>query len=133
MIYIDIETNLAHDTQPCSSCNESKPTSKFTKDSRRSNGYSKVCKQCTNDKVASLRKQRREYIHKYKLDRGCSVCGYKESAVALQFDHVNPEDKCFNISTAVATRSLPAIEDEIAKCRILCANCHAIHTHQEEL
>jgi hypothetical protein len=28
--------------------------------------------------------------------------------------------------------SLATILAEIAKCRILCANCHAIHTHRNQ-
>jgi hypothetical protein len=49
------------------------------------------------------------------------------SLTTLQFHHLNSEDKAFNISDAVRNAvSLDRIKEEIEKCIVLCANCHAI-------
>lgn len=69
-----------------------------------------------------------QYVYDYLKVHPCS-CG--ESRVAcLQFDHLR--DKQFNVSEmAQAGIALNKIKDEIAKCRVLCANCHAAHTAEQ--
>jgi hypothetical protein len=54
------------------------------------------------------------------------MCG-EEHPAALDFHHRNPKEKRFNISVAVAHRDIPddEIRAEIAKCDVLCRNCHA--------
>ncbi len=59
----------------------------------------------------------------------CVDCGETDPMV-LEFDHLPPFTKDFDISRAVAgsTRSWGAILDEIAKCDIVCANDHKRRT-----
>lgn len=67
----------------------------------------------TNDKVVAL-----------KLAKGCEKCGYKKCARALQYHHLR--DKKYEVAKMVAQgRSMTAIYEEIAKCILVCANCHA--------
>lgn len=54
----------------------------------------------------------------------CERCGYNKSARALEFHHLNPEEKDFGISK-VLTRSIQSLKDEADKCILLCSNCHA--------
>ena len=82
------------------------------------------------EKVREFSKKRREVIQKIKLESGCIICGYNTCAAALHFNHRNPEEKSFGISQD-PKRSWKAITNEIAKCEILCANCHAELTHRE--
>lgn len=74
--------------------------------------------------------RRRYWIGKYKTAMGCEMCGYNQHPVALQFDHLVPHEKEFAIA-AVSRRTIPAVIAEIRKCRVLCANCHAIHTYNQ--
>ncbi|NQS88821.1 helix-turn-helix domain-containing protein, partial [Patescibacteria group bacterium] len=58
----------------------------------------------------------------------CSLCGYKGANLAsLDFHHV--KDKEFNIGTVCRGNGMPKalskIIDEIEKCIVVCANCHA--------
>jgi hypothetical protein len=62
-----------------------------------------------------------------KLERGCVDCGYNTHAVALQFDHVRG-DKLFDIGSSCRL-AWESILQEIAKCDVVCANCHAIRTY----
>lgn len=83
----------------------------------------------TKRKYAKKRAEKyRKFLTEYKLERGCETCGYKESPYALQFDHRKPSEKLFNIAHG-RSHPWPKFIAEIAKCRVLCANCHAIHTH----
>lgn len=67
-------------------------------------------------------------VNAIKLDRGCADCGYSAHAVALDFDHVNG-DKLTNVASLVGRLApWPLIEAEIAKCEVVCANCHRVRT-----
>lgn len=67
-------------------------------------------------------------IDRIKLAGGCIDCGYADNAVALDFDHRNPELKILGVS-AMLTYSWARIIAELDKCDIRCANCHRIRTH----
>ena len=54
----------------------------------------------------------------------CSNCGYKKCPTALEFHHIDPENKDFAISKLPHTRSWERVQNEIDKCNLLCANCH---------
>jgi hypothetical protein len=67
-----------------------------------------------------------EYIQGIKNQLYCADCGERHPA-ALQFHHLNSEDKTFSIGKAVNRGfSLDRIKKEMQKCVVLCANCHAI-------
>ncbi len=79
----------------------------------------------------------RWWINKHKLSKGCSKCGYNTHPVALDMHHRNGGEKKFSISSVLA-RSNSATDvwklvinmqefmDEVAKCDVICANCHRI-------
>ena len=56
--------------------------------------------------------------------RGCERCGINDIRV-LEFHHREPREKVFGIRRS-KTRSKTTLDAEIAKCDILCANCHLI-------
>ena len=67
-----------------------------------------------------------EYVQQIKSQLHCVDCGQRHPA-ALQFHHLNAQDKQFNIADAVRNGiSLDRIKKEISKCIVLCANCHLI-------
>ena len=88
-----------------------------------------------NKRFCSLRCKRNERVMRvrvaYKrkavdlLGGKCCRCGYNKCMRALQFHHVNPEEKEFGISVAGETRAWSRLEKELKKCILLCANCHA--------
>jgi len=55
----------------------------------------------------------------------CTSCAHP---AALEFDHTPGTEKKFNIGEEIGNRSREALWEEIAKCDVVCANCHAIHT-----
>ena len=80
------------------------------------------------------RKRRMRHLHAYMRRKGCSVCGFNDIR-ALQWDHIEPvlrnkkNTKDQGI-TAQACRNLKVWMAEIRKCRLVCANCHSIHTKE---
>lgn len=57
---------------------------------------------------------------------GCTDCGVvPERLRLLHFHHLDPATKLFNISPSSALRSPALVEAELAKCVVLCWECHA--------
>jgi len=85
--------------------------------------------------MSNAKKERQDanvrWLGAIKLDRGCEICGYNEHPYALQFDHLEPSEKNFNIATWRSC-SRETLQKEIDKCRVLCANCHSIHSKDPE-
>ena len=77
--------------------------------------------------------EKRSYINEYKLSSGCEICGYSAHPAALQLDHLNPSLKDKEFSTKRMTQwSYEKINEELSKCRVLCANCHAVETIEKK-
>lgn len=57
---------------------------------------------------------------------GCTRCGYSRNVAALVWHHRDPGRKAFALDLrALSNRNEQDIREEIGKCRLLCANCHA--------
>jgi len=72
----------------------------------------------------------RTYVYNYLKQHPCS-CG-ESDPVALDFDHIDPNTKIDTISNmAGSSGSLERLKREIAKCIILCSNCHRKKTAKD--
>jgi hypothetical protein len=67
--------------------------------------------------------KRQEWIAEYKAIHPCGRCGFNDIR-CLEFHHRDPTDKAFKIGTTYTSQK--KLEDEVAKCNVLCANCHRI-------
>lgn len=75
------------------------------------------------------RQANRNFVNEIKLRRGCADCGYNARAIALDFDHLPEFVKIDNVSKMILSdATLDAIQREIDKCEVVCANCHRIRT-----
>lgn len=54
---------------------------------------------------------------------GCTRCGERDPA-CLDFHHIDPSKKSFNIGVQLGSYSLKRVQNELLKCQVLCANCH---------
>lgn len=79
-----------------------------------------------------LNKKKKDALSEYKLQTGCVDCGYNKCAAALEFDHINPSSKSFDVSQCW-NKSERLIWEEVAKCEVRCANCHAEITEERRL
>jgi hypothetical protein len=66
----------------------------------------------------------------HKLAQGCADCGYNTNAYALQFDHVHGEKKQAVSDLIRSDYGWNTIKEEMSKCEVVCANCHAIRTKE---
>ena len=81
------------------------------------------CLKCQTEATQKRRDKLKEESVKYKGGK-CERCGYNKCIDALEFHHLNPEEKEFGISAKGYTRSWEKVKEELDKCIMLCANCH---------
>lgn len=132
----------------CSHCGIDKPLSEFYKDKSVKSGHMSKCKECTKKQVSKRYAEKREsiliyyrnyhigyrdkQIEKYSdykkkiqaLKTPCAKCGENRLYV-IDFHHIDPSKKAFNINRKTAIKDFSIIEKEAAKCISLCRNCHA--------
>lgn len=71
-----------------------------------------------------------ESVRKAK-DKPCMDCNIKYGYWVMQFDHRPGTYKFMGINTLIRNSyPLDTILDEIAKCDVVCANCHAGRTYE---
>ncbi len=78
----------------------------------------------------SRMKEINNWYKKYKQTLSCKHCGFSDWR-ALDFHHRDPKEKKFNIGAKAFTNAVSTLMEEMAKCDVLCANCHRIETHQQ--
>ena len=73
----------------------------------------------------ALVEERTLYLVAFLREHPCVDCG-EDDPVVLEFDHLR--DKKFSISAGIQGRRWQDVLDEIAKCEVVCANCHRRRT-----
>lgn len=119
----------------CCKCKEEKELDQF---SNKKGKKQPVCKECnkayqkahyiSNKSDYLKNNKRREEINRkwfkaYKKTLVCSRCPENHPS-CLDFHHVDPDKKKWAIGPNAHKISLKSLKEEIAKCIILCANCH---------
>ena len=89
---------------------------------RRSGGA--TCIRCRSDAVTRRRRKVKRILVE-EAGGACAICGYDRCVGALQFHHLDPASKRFELSLMGVARALDDLREEAQKCVVLCANCHA--------
>ena len=84
-----------------------------------------VCSVCYQKSKRRYKHVQRRKLQEYKKTLSCNRCGFSDHR-ALHFHRRDPEDKSYSIGRMNRGHSFPTKLKEIAKCDVLCANCHAI-------
>jgi hypothetical protein len=133
------------DIKHCAGCGLEKPLSDFNFRNKRKGLRQYYCRDCTREQVqahyeanvqyyvlkaarrkAWLTAEHREWLINYLLLHPCVDCGEKDLR-CLDFDHVRGQKRT-DISLMVGRSPWDALEEEIAKCEVRCANCHRQRT-----
>ncbi len=120
----------------CTTCGETKPLSEYYNDRRASDDKVSRCAACCYGAYKDWRARNREknlsknsraqakratFLRDAK-DRPCDRCGGRFPPIVMDFHHRDPATKEFDVSRA--GRSYAKLAAEVAKCDVLCANCH---------
>ncbi len=76
------------------------------------------------------RDARRQFVLDYLSTHPCVECG-ESDPVVLEFDHLRDKDKAIGEMISAAA-TFEDLESEMAKCQVLCANCHRRRHAQEK-
>lgn len=133
----------------CSTCGELRPLSEFALKSARTGRRSTKCRSCQRAySRAHYRKERSRYLDKakqrnrasrdrfallildYLRSHPCVDCGETDPTV-LEFDHRDPSAKSSTVNALGRAQDWTALETEIAKCDVRCANCHRRRTARQ--
>jgi hypothetical protein len=128
----------------CGRCGEEKPADDFAWRRRRRLQRDSLCRPCRSaygrehyeanrqryiDQArvakAARRLKRTRFLIEFFKTHPCADCGERDPVV-LEFDHI--EAKSFDIAQALPDRKWRTILDEMAKCEVVCANCHRRRT-----
>jgi hypothetical protein len=105
----------------CLNCGKSTKNHKFCDTSCTASYYASIGKPSLNQKYYIKKKQ-------VILTMGgkCSRCGYNKNLASLDFHHLDPNTKSFNLNaTVIAYGPQEAVQTELKKCVVLCRNCHS--------
>ena len=132
------------DKKFCSGCNKDLPKNNFRTNKTKKDGLQSQCINCKKiynkehykknkqyyvDKAKTSNQKTRDWYRDIKSSLKCQKCG-EDHPACLHFHHRNPECKEFGIGSNVISVSKTRLAEEIAKCDVLCANCHA-KTHYD--
>ena len=73
-----------------------------------------------------------QYLRDLKTSTPCVDCRISYPYYVMDFDHVRGQ-KHANVMELIPTLSKKRIDLEIAKCEIVCSNCHRIRTHMRRM
>ena len=99
----------------------------YHKNPKTALGIQTHCKKCQISGRRERDRVTQQRAALIKLERGCIDCGYNAAKEALDFDHRPGTVKVFQIAQA-SGRTWTTVLEEIAKCDVVCANCHRIRT-----
>ena len=136
--------DAARVTKACARCGQVKPIDEFAWRRRAIGQRHNYCRPChsayrrehylanrqryidrAKRRANSVAEEWAIFLVEYFRENPCADCGETDPLV-LEFDHLR--DKAFNISKGLRDRSRQSVLDEIAKCEVVCANCHRRRT-----
>ena len=124
----------------CTKCGEEKPREGFHR-WNKGDGRQPWCKACRKEYDRAYfhaNKHRRrpcEVIHaEFRVwfealkSQPCADCGQVFSPEAMHFDHRPGSEKLRDVANLARNHARRKVLAEIAKCDLVCANCHAART-----
>jgi hypothetical protein len=135
-----VRFGMAAEMRECRRCGGRKPLSEFH---RWHDDHQWWCKPCRAEYAAAhyqRHKKRRQAQNKrrqaeffawytsLKAGKPCADCGLVFHPVAMHWHHLPGRKKTSDLGRLVKRGNRQQVLDEIAKCELICANCHAVRT-----
>jgi len=89
------------------------------------------CTKCRSYQVQKRRDKIKQMAFEYKGGK-CERCKYDKCLAAMDFHHLDPTQKDFNLGEKGYTRSWGKVKKELDKCILVCCRCHR-EIHDEEV
>jgi hypothetical protein len=85
-------------------------------------------KELTRERGTQTRHKRRKVVNDLKEASPCVDCNVNYPYYVMHYDHLDSDLKVSNVSHLLGSSSMEAVLNEIEKCELVCANCHAFRT-----
>lgn len=114
-------------TKTCQSCKLKKKTNSFYKTHKNRTTVSNHCKDCSNKRIVERSVSIKLKMIAYKGGKceNCPITIEHTHYSVFDFHHLDPKTKDINFRS-IKSRSWKYIQNELDKCKMLCANCHRI-------
>lgn len=137
------------ETKVCGRCLEQLPASAFHGNRTRPDGLQSMCRSCKSEYTRAWyrrnstshraavgsqrrgRERRNAAIIAEAKQVPCADCGRAFPSAVMDFDHVRG-DKIAAVSQMLSV-GVARLRAEIAKCEVVCANCHRMRTRRRRL
>jgi hypothetical protein len=136
------------DTKYCRGCRSNLEVEKFGVNLCKRDNLQSLCKICDSQyhadwyvtnkekqkaRIKDNKRKKTEWLESYKKTLKCAECSENRWFV-LEFHHTDPSQKEFPIAHMNAKgASIKRTLKEIAKCEVLCANCHRARHYNEKI
>lgn len=134
---------IMDESKKCPKCGKIKPLAAFAKHAGKPDGLQSWCRACKKSKDAEYYQDNKDKYLKYNREQyaryrerldilkslPCADCGGIFPPYVMDFDHLDAAVKKFNVGIN-KRYSWERTLREIAKCELVCANCHRIRTHE---
>lgn len=133
----------------CYRCNKIKKIEEFAHDGKNIKGVCHICYityygDPVNNRKEKLKRENeknklrqvknmdkcRRYVAALLHKSKCVDCGIN-NPIVLDFDHKDPSEKIQTVSLLIRAGRYGAMLKEIAKCEIVCSNCHRLRTAKQ--
>jgi hypothetical protein len=84
-------------------------------------------------RVEQKKEKHAEFVESYlalKDGKPCADCGAIYHPAAMQWDHLPGAEKLASVADLCRKNNRQRVLEEIAKCELVCSNCHAVRTFQ---
>ena len=124
----------------CRKCGLSRPLSEFHR--RGASGTQAWCKPCRRDydrayhfrtrplRLAQKQRRRKQLTNWYRSLKSSVACADCGRHAAMEWDHLPGSEKVAEVSTLFRRGRMRALRTELAKCELVCANCHAVRSFE---
>ncbi|ATI16609.1 hypothetical protein [Salmonella phage LVR16A] len=119
-----------NETKVCPDCSVEYPltTEYFYANGTQASGRKKWKAACKSCDLSRRKRKTEEVILEVFPSLSCEVCGYSKCKAALDFHHLDPSEKDFNLARITSTNmAKDKVIAELRKCVLLCSNCHREH------
>lgn len=142
----DDPANQLESIKRCARCGVTKPISEFHNSRTRQLSYCAPCRReydrsyyklrgrvVRSARIQARRVAGREWLDSLKSGVPCKDCGEVFPEFVMHWDHLPGHDKVAAVSRLAREKSRELVLAELAKCELVCANCHAIRTSERRL
>lgn len=93
----------------------------------------RACLQCLSDRKYKSYLENTQFLREYKSSHPCTDCKRFFSWVVMEFDHRDGRQSRLELIAYRVHRSRAKLMEEMAKCDLVCANCHRVRTYDRDM